>query len=408
MIARCGTSLQLLLVTLTINYTFLVIWCIWIYPRFFHPLRNFPAQRYTLNDGIILLQGHGNSLLLTKLIPYAGVLVSHPYYFAKWDCVCSFLRPILGDGLVVVEGEQHKFLRKNTMPAFKFGRLKELYPMMWEKAVMLSETLKERVAAGESTIDMGVWASKVTLDIIGVAGLGRELNALKSPDDPLLKQFAELVKPNKAKFIYFFLTSLFPPSLVHKLPLKSKNFTESELVDQLLTFLAAGHETIFSVFTWATHLLATHPEAQAKLRAEVTAALPQYPNPSLSSSSAPSTDNISSILERLPYLNGVMHEALRLYLTIPITVRVATQDTTLAGHPVAKGTELILSPWLVNRYTEIWGADAAEFRPERWIDVGPVTGNEKPNNTGGVASNYGQMTFFAWAAELYWAGVCKD
>ena len=50
---------------------------------------------------------------------------------------------------------------------------------------------------------------------------------------------------------------------------------------------------------------------------------------------------------------------------------------------------MYLAPWAVNRSTKIWGPEAEEFRPERWIDA--KTG--KPNNTGGVRSNYCNLTF---------------
>ena len=102
-----------------------------------------------------------------------------------------------------------------------------------------------------------------------------------------------------------------------------------------------------------------------------------------------SGEDISSVLEHLPYLNGVINEVVRLYPTVPVTVRVATCDTTIAGHPIDKGTEIIISPWLMNRYTALWGHDATCFRPERWINAD----DGKPNNTGGAASNYAQMTF---------------
>lgn len=67
---------------------------------------------------------------------------------------------------------------------------------------------------------------------------------------------------------------------------------------------------------------------------------------------------------------------------------MAVRDTTLAGRPIKRGTEIVLSPWLVNRYTQIWGDDATEFKPERWI-----TEDGRVDPTGRVASNYAHMTF---------------
>jgi cytochrome P450 len=97
--------------------------------------------------------------------------------------------------------------------------------------------------------------------------------------------------------------------------------------------------------------------------------------------------DLSEILERLPLLNAVCNETLRLFPTVPITIRVAVRDSYLAGHPIPCGTEVIVCPWAVNRNPEFWGSDAAEFKPDRWIDDG------KPNNSGGAISNYCQMTF---------------
>ncbi len=97
--------------------------------------------------------------------------------------------------------------------------------------------------------------------------------------------------------------------------------------------------------------------------------------------------DLSEILERLPLLNAVCNETLRLFPTVPITIRVAVRDSYLDGHPIPRGTEVIICPWAVNRNPEFWDSGAAEFKPERWIDDG------KPNNSGGAVSNYCQMTF---------------
>jgi len=229
------------------------------------------------------MQGQAMGLLVTKPQAFADILVHHPYDFAKFETVRKFLRPILGDGLVIVEGDRHKFLRKNTQPAFKYGHIKELYPVMWEKAVALSDLLSEKVRSGDSEIEMGAWAGKVTLDVIGIAAFGRELHVLRNPDNPLVKNYTDLLEPGGAKTAYFFLTLFFPRSLIDLLPwkvsrmfnettaniraicaqfvrdkkeavaknaddnfdilsllIKSNNFSESEMVDQLLTFLTAG------------------------------------------------------------------------------------------------------------------------------------------------------------------------
>jgi cytochrome P450 len=140
------------------------------------------------------------------------------------------------------------------------------------------------------------------------------------------------------------------------------------------------HETTASAFTWVTYLLATNSELQTKLREEVREAIPF---PAFSDSQI----DIAGILERLPLLNGVCNETLRLYPTVPITMRIALRETRLLDHRIPRGTEILLSPWAVNRSPELWGEHADKFMPERWIDDG------KPNNSGGSFSNYSQLTF---------------
>jgi cytochrome P450 len=140
-----------------------------------------------------------------------------------------------------------------------------------------------------------------------------------------------------------------------------------------------SHETTSSAFTWATHLLATHPTVQTRLRIEVRAALP---------TTSRSDSELTTVLESLPLLNAVCNETLRLYPTVPLTFRNARIDTTIDNVFIPQGTQLILVPWATNRLPQLWGPDADKFVPERWIDE---TG--KPNNSGGSTSNYDTLTF---------------
>lgn len=88
----------------------------------------------------------------------------------------------------------------------------------------------------------------------------------------------------------------------------------------------------------------------------------------------------------MPYLAGVCNETLRLYPTVPLTVRNAVRPTQIGDLYIPKGTEAVISMWAVNRDTGLWGPDAETFRPERWID-GPNAVN------GGAKSPYSLLTF---------------
>jgi cytochrome P450 len=147
-----------------------------------------------------------------------------------------------------------------------------------------------------------------------------------------------------------------------------------------------SHETTSSALTWVTYLLATNPAAQSRLRAEIHSAVPN-PQDTLK----PGFD-IASLLESLPYLNAVCNETLRLYPTIPVTARIATRDTSINSTFVPKGTLCFVAPWATNRDPSLWGPDAEQFRPERWIDH-LETGQDRVNYVGGADSNYSFLTF---------------
>jgi cytochrome P450 len=415
------------------------------------------------NDGIIHFRGifHVDRLILTDPRAIADVLVHNSYDFQKPPWVRDFLRQFLGDGLLMTEGEEHKFQRKHIMPAFSFRHIKELYPIFWQKSLELTQAVaaemlenpeapRSSVTDGLSSIVVEVnhWANKVTMDIIGLAGLGRDIQALKNSDDDLIKNYEEILEPTTEKAIYFVCNLLFPPPLLRALPwkinervritssnlkiicrqflqdkkqcmktqsedqidilsilIKSNDFSDESLVNQLLTFLAAGyvlhspvlfalyfglhkvpsHETTSSAFTWTTHLLATHPDIQSKLRDEVLANLPSPSTPL-----TPDAD-LSALLENLPYLNAVCAETLRLYPTIPVSSRLSIRPTTISGVRIPTGTLSFISPWAINRSHTLWGPDSEVFRPERWIDSSVTP--PRFNASGGAESNYAFATF---------------
>lgn len=120
---------------------------------------------------------------------------------------------------------------------------------------------------------------------------------------------------------------------------------------------------------------------QSRLREEVLQAL-KIQDPPIDSG------DLSSVLEGLPLLNGVINETLRLFPTVPLTLREAMRDSRLGDYVIPKGTSIVLSMWQMNRSNLVWGPDSLEFKPERWINA-----DGKPNQSGGAAVNYQMLTF---------------
>ncbi len=151
-------------------------------------------------------------------------------------------------------------------------------------------------------------------------------------------------------------------------------FSDDGLVDQMMTFLAAGHETSAASLTWAIYLMCKYPHVQETLRKEVREHLP-----------SPDTDVAinSSDIDGIPYLQAVCSEVLRTHSPVPVTLRVATEDTTIQSQVIPRGTAVWIAPAATNKDPKLWGPDAAEFKPERWL----------ASKSGGASTNYAFMTF---------------
>eukprot|EP00932_Pfiesteria_piscicida_P017153 SRR837773.4046.p1 GENE.SRR837773.4046~~SRR837773.4046.p1 ORF type:complete len:151 (-),score=15.52 SRR837773.4046:45-497(-) len=70
------------------------------------------------------------------------------------------------------------------------------------------------------------------------------------------------------------------------------------------------------------------------------------------------------------YIEAVLNEALRLYPSLPINVKTAVNDDVWPdGTRVRRGNVCLFNMYAMARDTDIWGEDAAEFKPERWLDL---------------------------------------
>ena len=178
------------------------------------------------NEGIIRYLDMFNSEILIPVSPkaLAEVLVQRPYEFIKPPGLVTGLGKILGVGVFLAEGEEHKKQRKELMPAFAFRHIKELYPIFWSKSGELIQALISHSGTDyhdddkcSANIDVKVWASRATLDIIGLAGLGRDFDAIKDPGNELILTYQKIFSPGRGGQI---LAALFmiAPWLMRALP----------------------------------------------------------------------------------------------------------------------------------------------------------------------------------------------
>ncbi|PYH28783.1 cytochrome P450 [Aspergillus neoniger CBS 115656] len=160
------------------------------------------------------------------------------------------------------------------------------------------------------------------------------------------------------------------------------------LRDQLVNVLLASRDDVASVLTSIFYLLGRDSVAWRKLKKEVSDAVDKH------------ASNITlKEIQSLPYLRGVLYEALRLFPPVPVNARVAHHDTTIpvGGGPdgrspvfISKGQMVAYSVWCLHRRPDIWGADAERFRPERWEEYNPPAWDFVPFN-GGPRACLGQQ-----------------
>ena len=129
--------------------------------------------------------------------------------------------------------------------------------------------------------------------------------------------------------------------------------SDAQLRDEIVTLFAAGHETTATALAWTWYLLAEHPDAEARLHAEVDGALggrlPAYAD-----------------LEALPWTRMVAEETMRLYPPAYSISRVAAADDEIDGHAIAKGSLVNVSPWVTHRNPALW-EEPDRFDPERFL-----------------------------------------
>jgi len=152
----------------------------------------------------------------------------------------------------------------------------------------------------------------------------------------------------------------------------SEKMTDEEVMGQISTMLLAGHETTSTSLTWLLYDLAK-PEnhhIQAKLREELL----------LVTADEPTMEELGA----LPYLDAVVRENLRKNTVVDSSIRCAAEDTVIpVSQPyvdrngverheihIAKGDVILIPIICVNRDKDIWGEDAAEFNPDRWLTPG--------------------------------------
>ena len=344
------------------------------------------AKRHFSKEGLFLFWPAGGApLCVIAHAKTARKILSDRRTFPKGPDYRRKFGFVFGDGLVTAEGASHARARKLLAPYFRTDRL---------KAEGVLEAFRSSLSLlGEGDVDVQSFFHLATLRAFCRCLLSEDVDAWKRDSNDgrgdvarfvaEACSFGSLVVGEHMLFDLPMSETLF--GRVRKLrrmrdSLRSKvlkpvvekrrrlgerpddcltaliehqsvdpTFTNEDVLDQLVTLIGAGHDTSAYFLCYACFELARNPDVQEALRQEL------------------STDE-DELFRR------VVRETLRLYPVIPMVTRVAACSTKVVdGHgnnkSIPKGARLIVPFFLLNRLPEVWGADAASFKPDRFLDI---------------------------------------
>ena len=291
------------------------------------------------------------------------------------------LGPVLGNGLLTSNGPLHATQRRLIQPAFHRGRI-EAY-----QETMAAETARmlDRWRVGQ-TLDFSAAMHDLTLAIVGrtlfdvdladqSGDIGQSVNAMVGflrfrpialfnwqidvPGFPY-HRFLQ-AKAKMDAMVYGLIAERRARGTdngdILSMLLAARDddgtaMTDTQVRDEVLTFLAAGHETTANALGWTFMLLAQHPAVRQRLAEEIAAVLgDRLPT--------------SADLARLTYLECVIKESMRLYPPAWAGTRIAQEEVEVRGYRLPKGTIVGFSEYLTHRMPEYF-AEPERFLPERF------------------------------------------
>jgi cytochrome P450 len=310
------------------------------------------------------------------------VTVAHPENFHWRESSFGDLIPLLGDGLLTIDEDYHDRARAIMMPAFHreqivaateamtveadraiaalpVGQVVDVYE--WMRNLAMRIAMRALLGLDPDEAGKGAAAAHHFERALEYYGIDFHLRLLRGPGSPWSKMnrsrevldeivFAEIARcrahPDPARRDILSL-------LCGARGAGGEEFTDSEIRDQVMTLMFAGHDTSTSTLTFMLHELARHPEATRRLREEQDRVLQGE------------TPTALQLEKEMPYLDMVLDEVLRLYPPAWIGPRRAVREFEFGGHTVPKGAYVNYCSWASHRLPEVFPQPEA-FIPERF------------------------------------------
>ena len=324
-------------------------------------------------------------IMLNDPVAIRHVLLGNHENYQRNEPTRRVLRPILGKGLFLAEGESWRHQRRVIAPSLAPRVMPILIRHMMRVTDTVERELDQRVGR---PVDMISVLQRLTLDIAGQSMFSLEMGRFGADMRGLMMRYAlnhakvgvlDLMLPGhvpspldrgRAVFRQDWLALIDriieardqvprpddePRDLLDLLraahdPETGEGFDQAQLRDEVSTLILAGHETTAVSLFWACYIAARRPEMQARIAAEAEAANLESPD----------------AVSRLPFTRAFLDETLRLYPPAYLIVREAQAADEIAGRPIAAGTVVSISPWVLHRHKLHW-LEPERFDPGRFL-----------------------------------------
>jgi len=333
----------------------------------------------------------GRILVVSDPAGVKRVLLDNVANYPKTEMETQVLGQMLGEGLLVSQGEKWKSHRRLMAPSFDFRSLVSYAPEMVRQAENMVEAWS--ALASGTVIDIADEMTKLTLKVISSTMFSADGDQLGDLVDHSLRRVTDRLDFN----IFDMLPLIGPPRMKRKLQRIRAGFgpmdetiqklirsrentggqardlldrliaardsdtgvrlTDEEVRDEVVIIFLAGHDTTALALTYTWYLLSQHPHVEAKLLEELDRVL---------GGRAPVHDDLA----KLPYTRMVIEESMRLYPPAPgLSNRAVLADDEIAGVKAKKGSQVAIIPWLIHRHRALWDNpeifDPERFSPER-------------------------------------------
>jgi cytochrome P450 len=315
----------------------------------------------------------------------AKILVEEPERYRKTEMIKRLLGPALGNGIIISDGPIWRKQRRIAAPSFRPDRVATFVPEMLAAADRESDRL-ESIAPG-TQISLFQEMMRATFDVLSetiLSGGHRfDVPALAKAIDTYLKSTGWVIAlgalgmprnfpyPGRRRvmaarnYVREVTTGLVverrkgePRNDLIQALMNAKDdetgatMSDDEIVDNLLTFIAAGHETTALALTWTFYLLSLYPEIEARVIAEIDA--------------VGGADNFNAdLIDQLPFTRQVVSESLRLYPPVPGLTRTPNYNGTFAGFEVTTDRPIFIPTYAIHRHRKLW-PDPDRFDPNRF------------------------------------------